>query len=302
MHLKVLVYHELPPIKTFCSFLHGNVMNKAIDSDAVFVALSTDRDTDPTEPPYLNLLDHLFSEPMSNQDSIITTQPHWQSWAVTDTGKRRKRNEDAILNKPEVGLWVVADGMGGHDAGDVASQLIVDTLATVSPSECLETAINSVKTSLCQINTQLIELAKQRNSHIIGSTVVVLAAVENRYAVLWAGDSRLYRLRDKQLQQLTRDHCPDYGLVSNEWTVKIANEITRAVGAGDELDLECEIDTLLEGDIFLLCSDGLDKELSLKEIEQIMLTHPHDEITNTLLKLTLQRGARDNVSIITICT
>lgn len=224
---------------------------------------------------------------------------HWQSWAVTDTGKWRKRNEDAVLNKPEAGLWAIADGMGGHEDGDIASQLIVDSLESIVPAADLEMTIAKVDNCLQVVNAQLRDFARQRlNNDIIGSTVVVLMVQQQRCAVLWAGDSRLYRLRNRQLQQLTQDHCPDYGHVADEWSVKTSNEITRAVGADDQLQLACEITDVCDGDMFLLCSDGLDKEVSPKETEQILLGHAHEKIVDTLLELSLQRGARDNVSIV----
>ncbi len=223
----------------------------------------------------------------------------WHSWAVTDIGKQRKRNEDAVLNKPEAGVWAVADGMGGHDAGDIASQLIVDSLESIFSATNLKISIEQVDNCLQSVNTHLRSLAEQSQKNaIIGSTVVVLIAQQQRCAVLWAGDSRLYRLRNHQLQQLTQDHCPNYGNIANEWAVKSSNEITRAVGADEELDLDCEITDVHEGDMFLLCSDGLDKEISPKEIEQVLLNQEPEKIVGTLLELALERGARDNVSIV----
>lgn len=223
----------------------------------------------------------------------------WQSWAATDVGKQRKRNEDAVLDKPEAGVWAIADGMGGHDAGDIASQLIIDSLDSLFSANELKISIEQVDNCLQTVNTHLRGLAEQSQKNgIIGSTVVVLMAHQQRCAVLWAGDSRLYRLRNNHLQQLTQDHCPNYGNIANEWSVKSSNEITRAVGADEELDLDCEITDVHEGDMFLLCSDGLDKEVSPKEIEQVLLSHAPEKIVATLLELALQRGARDNVSIV----
>lgn len=223
----------------------------------------------------------------------------WQSWAVTDVGKHRKRNEDAILNIPEAGVWAIADGMGGHDAGDIASQMIVDSLESIFTANDLKISIEQVDSCLQTVNSHLRGLAEQSQKNaIIGSTVVVLMAQQHRCAVLWAGDSRLYRLRNKHLQQLTQDHCPNYGNIANEWSVKSSNEITRAVGADEELDLDCEITDVHQGDMFLLCSDGLDKEVSPKEIEQVLLSHEPEKIVPTLLELALERGARDNVSIV----
>lgn len=245
-------------------------------------------------------------ESTGNDTSNLKAEPDvnnsigiWQSWAVTDVGKLRQRNEDAILNKPEAGLWAVADGMGGHDAGDVASQMVIESLDNVDCEDDFEAIINKLDNCLQKVNRHLCELAELRHHRsIIGSTVVVFMAQQQRCAVLWAGDSRLYRLRDKQLRQMTRDHCPNYGKISDEWAIKTANEITRAVGADEQLELDHQISDVHQGDMFLLCSDGLDKELSLKEIEQVLLNNTDERIVDVLLETALQRGARDNISII----
>jgi type VI secretion system protein ImpM len=226
-----------------------------------------------------------------NSATANRQENHWQSWSATDTGNRRKYNEDSLLNKPETGLWAVADGMGGHKAGDVASQLIVNSLNTLSLSVSLEARIQAINQCLQQVNRELQQFAHQQyEHHIVGSTVVVFVCESNRCAVLWAGDSRLYRLRNHSLAQLTQDHC----------TTKNTNIITRAVGATDVLELDCKHINVMQGDLFLLCSDGLDKEISFAEIEHIMKTCTPENIANTLITKTLECGARDNVSVVVI--
>lgn len=278
LRIKLLAYKKLPSLGLFAGFLQGN--EASMQSDAVFVS------------------NH--SESGAKSDSA----KHWQSWAVTDSGKRRNRNEDAVLNRPEAGLWAVADGMGGHTAGDVASQLIVNSLNHIEPAASLEMTVTAVQNCLQSVNMQLCDMANQKHgNHIIGSTVVVLVAEKNQCVFLWAGDSRLYRLRNRQLRQLSKDHCPEYEYAdTDEWAVKNTNEITRAVGAEEELELDYGFSDVCAGDIFLLCSDGLDKEVSLKEIEHVMLAHPLEKIADSLLALTLQREARDNVSIVVVAT
>lgn len=244
----------------------------------------------------------LVSNNTLNEDSQLNEKypsEGWLSWAVTDVGKQRERNEDAVLNRPETGLWAIADGMGGHHAGDVASDLVVSALENIVYMDNLEVNIGKVANCLQSVNADLRDLADQsRNDIIIGSTVVVLIARQRRCAVLWAGDSRLYRLRNQQLQQLTEDHCPDDVNVANAWSVKSSNEITRAVGADEKLELDCKIIDICDNDLFLLCSDGLDREVSAKEIEQIMLSNAPEKIVDVLLELALQRGAGDNISIV----
>ena len=239
-------------------------------------------------------LAHRFATFLSNNISE-PKKTNWLSWAATDTGKRRKHNEDALLNKPELRLWAVADGMGGHKAGDVASQLIVSALSHATATAPLATRIEAVKQCLQQVNNELQQFARREYGlHIVGSTVVVLICEAQRCAVLWAGDSRLYRLRQQTLQQLTQDHSA-HKEFSN------SSVITKAVGATDTLELDCEFFDIQTGDLFLLSSDGLDKEISFAEIEHIMKTYPHEDIANVLINRTLECGARDNVSVIVIC-
>ena len=142
--------------------------------------------------------------------------------------------------------------------------------------------------------------AKEYGNQLVGSTVVALVCEDQRCAFLWAGDSRLYRLRDHKLQQLTQDHCAECEQNSSNWSVKSSNVITRACGADDHLELDVEVLDVLEGDVFLLCTDGLDKEMSFNEIEHIMQTAAHSDIANSLINETLARGARDNVTVIVV--
>jgi type VI secretion system protein ImpM len=131
----------------------------------------------------------------------------WQSCARTTAGKLRKMNEDAYLERPEIGLWAVADGMGGHEAGDVASQAIVTALDAIPGSDDLENLAANVAACLHQVNAELIAMAGNISpGQIIGSTVVVMLAVGHHCASIWVGDSRLYCYRDGVLSQLTRDH------------------------------------------------------------------------------------------------
>ena len=276
-----LAYQGLPPVNCFSDFLTGsNVNNKIelIDFENIFNVIT-------------NNLDDISSKIM----------PNWSSWAVTEKGGSRKLNEDSILNKPEIGLWVVADGMGGHKAGDIASQLIVNSLNNLLLAGILEVRINTVKNCLQQVNNELCHFALQQyKNNIVGSTVVVLLIESNCCAVLWAGDSRLYQFRNDQLLQLTQDHS-----ITNEdpyfdSMINNSNVITRAVGGHEKLNLDVKITNIFEGDLFLLCSDGLDKEISFHEIEFIIKTNPRENIVNILLSKALERGARDNISIIIV--
>jgi len=237
-----------------------------------------------------------------------STALSWSSSAISDTGKVRKHNEDSMLERPEIGLWVVADGMGGHAAGDVASQMIVSTLKKVHEGLELNRIVNDIEDRLIEVNKKLIEKANQSaRKTTIGSTVVVLLAYDKYCVYIWAGDSRLYRLRNNQFRQITTDHSQvemyvERGLISREEAAvhPHGNMITRAVGATDELFLDMDIQEMQSKDRYLLCSDGLTKHVTDFEIEDILKEGSHAETCQTLVDLTLDRGAGDNVTVIVV--
>ena len=234
-------------------------------------------------------------------DKPPSTSPHWQSWGLTNIGKRRKCNEDTFLSRPDIGLWAVADGMGGHKAGDVASQLLVERLKEITPSSLLSEYIEVVNDCIQKANTELCQLSrKSYDNQVVGSTVVALLCPNpQEFAVLWAGDSRLYLFRNNALQQVTRDHSVEPQTEETN-RVKSINIITRAVGADDTLLLDTQLNGIEKGDVFLLCSDGLDKELSMLEIESILQTQPLQECAAFLMQTALSRKARDNITVIVV--
>lgn len=204
-----------------------------------------------------------------------TIEYRWSSAAITHVGAVREVNEDNQIEKPEIGLWVVADGMGGHSAGDVASAMVVDELAAIRRTGSNEDFIKRVIDVLSITNQKLRQLAFQKfnKQTVMGTTVAVLIIHANRFTILWAGDSRVYRFRSQQLEQLTRDHSQvndmlDSGLLSSDEIEDhpLANVITRAIGAAQTLNLDRIDGELKHGDIFMLCSDGLNKELTDQEI------------------------------------
>ena len=231
------------------------------------------------------------------------------SFGITDVGKARKHNEDSMLDRSEIGLWVVADGMGGHDAGDVASQMIVSSLKKVHEGVTLNRYIDDIEDRLLKVNQQLIDKANaSEKKATIGSTVVAMLAYDKYCVYIWAGDSRLYRLRDSEIRQMTTDHSQveqyvERGLISREEAVvhPHANMITRAVGATDNLFLDMDIQEMELNDRYLLCSDGLTKHITDLEFEEILHEEGDPEETcRTLIDLTLERGAGDNVTAIVI--
>jgi len=237
-----------------------------------------------------------------------TAAIHWKSNAATHVGKVRQINEDSFLNREDLHLWVIADGMGGHHAGDVASQAIVQSLDEMTPRKRLSTYIDEIEDRLIGVNQKLRQLAAEHeDNRTIGSTVVSMVALDNYFALLWAGDSRAYRVRDGSFAQLTRDHSQVEELVERGVILReeaeshpASNVITRAVGATDQLYIDVDIDKAEPGDTFLLCSDGLYKHLSEDEIAEILRKEDLAEACQSLIDLTLERGATDNVTLVVI--
>lgn len=232
------------------------------------------------------------------------SQFRWTSAARSHVGLVRTINEDAYLDQPERGLWVVADGMGGHARGDLASRMVVDALHDIPP-DALVKRVTDARDRLQAVNQQLRTEAAMRNVPIIGSTVVVLLACERHCAYLWAGDSRIYLCRGANLRRLTRDHSQVEELKSMGNRVAEAiishaarNLITRAIGAADTLDLEEETMEINDGDMFLLCSDGLSNEVSEEEMRNALVPGNCRHASETLLDMALMRGGHDNISIV----
>jgi len=232
----------------------------------------------------------------------------WSSFGITDVGKVRKLNEDSLLDRPEIGLWVVADGMGGHEGGDVASQMIVNSLGKIHEGITLDRYIDDIENRLLKVNKRLIAKASESEKQMtIGSTVVGMVAYDRFCTFFWAGDSRLYRLRDGALRQLTTDHSQvevyiEQGLISRSEaaTHPHGNMITRAVGAADDLFIDFDIQEMQTGDRYMLCSDGLTKHLEDQEFEEMLSEGSVEESCKALIALTLERGAGDNVTTIVI--
>ncbi len=232
---------------------------------------------------------------------------YWVSAHLSDKGMVRSINEDSCLDRADLGLWVVADGMGGHAAGDLASQMIVHELKSTQPGDSISHLANEVALRLQTVNQRLLEESERRGGEIIGSTVVTLLAHDGYCIYQWAGDSRIYLFRRGVLKQLSRDHSQieeliELGMMSADQAEQssIANYITRAVGASENLELEAEIIEPRDGDLFLLCSDGLNKEVSDEEIAQVLERYPFQEAIQQLIDLAMARGARDNITLILV--
>lgn len=231
------------------------------------------------------------------------------SAGLSHVGLVRSHNEDAWLARPDLGLWAVADGMGGHARGDLASSMIVEALGRLAPAADAPAHLRAVEEALRSVHAALHQVPGTAGD-ICGSTVVALLVFGSHYAVVWSGDSRAYRLRAGRLKRLTRDHSPVQEMVSQGLLTADAarvhplrHRITHAVGTGSEekLHLERQQGELLCGDLFLLCSDGLTGEVEDGAITRLLLANPAPETAaGALVEAALAAGGSDNVTVVLV--
>jgi len=226
----------------------------------------------------------------------------WDAAFVTDPGKVRSQNQDAFIALPEHGLWAVADGVGGHNGGERASQLTIDSIRNHPSCDELSVSIDHVISSIRSANEELRSIAVQEyDSETVATTVAALVASGEEAAVVWVGDSRIYRLRNGALQPLTRDHTVAAEFQDSDGphvATGPAAALTRAVGAAETIDVEQRIWDVQSGDVFILCTDGLYKELTVDEMaDGAALAANSAEAANRLMELALSRRARDNITV-----
>lgn len=224
--------------------------------------------------------------------------------SATDVGNVRERNEDNLFCDPDNGVWVVADGMGGHDAGDVASATIVEAMGTIGRPASADDLLGRVQHRLEQAHDRLKAYARERRLPIVGAAVVVLLAFDRYMACVWSGDSRLYLVRDGVIRQVNRDHTEvaellDRGVLTPEqaerWSAR--NVITHAVGVHDRLELEAVYGEVRDNDIFVLCTDGLTLHVRDPEICDAVTSRSPTAAVAELVALALARGGDDNVTV-----
>ena len=226
----------------------------------------------------------------------------------TNVGLKRKINEDSLFVDSERGLWAVADGMGGHDSGEVASATVVEALRNLPRVENLDELASAAKDALAGANRQLIDLARSSGSQqSIGTTVVGIAIADGDFRCFWMGDSRAYRFRDGYLSRISRDHSLvqkliDAGMLSPEDAEhhENANVVTRAVGVSEQVEVDVVSGDAVPGDQFLLASDGLTRVVEDDEIAAELQSSPPDQAADKLIELVLSRGAPDNVTIVIV--
>ena len=230
----------------------------------------------------------------------VTPAVRIESAGRTHPGRVRDENQDAYVMRPEIGLWAVADGMGGHSAGQLASRTTVDALASVEQKAMFPEFVRVVRETLEGVNAHLYSLSQRAvNPTVIGTTLVTLMVREGTGVCLWAGDSRLYRLRGGNLEQLTVDHSEAVELAANAETAP-SNVITRALGGHSEIEIAQLSFDVRDGDRFLLCSDGLHGELAADDIGELMSGHDATATSEALIARVMQGNAADNVTVVVV--
>ncbi len=232
----------------------------------------------------------------------------------TDVGLKRNHNEDRLAVYPDRGLVLLADGMGGYNAGEVASQLVIDTVAA-ELLPVLEKTDGSVGekeiVSAIEISNLAIFNAVEQNAELNGmGTTLVLAIFQGQHAAFaHVGDSRLYRLREGEFEQLTSDHSMlqellDRGMFETEEEAVDAgvpsSVLTRGLGVEHDIEVDFRKEDLKDGDVYLLCSDGLSGMIPDEAIHSVLESLPEDlpGAADLLTKLALENGGKDNISLI----
>jgi serine/threonine protein phosphatase PrpC len=226
--------------------------------------------------------------------------------AATHAGKVRSNNEDNFLVATPRGVWAVADGMGGLAAGDVASGVVVEELGAITLPATASELLESCEQRIIAANCRLRKLSDERGV-LIGTTVAVLLIFDKYFASVWSGDSRIYRIRQRRIDQISVDHSEVQELIAEGkitpeearfWPRK--NVITRAIGVSDDPELDIRGGDLEPGDIFVICSDGLTNHVMDEEILALVSVNPPQRACDLLVDLTLQRGATDNVTVVVV--
>ncbi len=227
----------------------------------------------------------------------------------TDQGLRRKRNEDTILVNDANGFCLVADGIGGTAAGDIASQLFADTAREIfsTTPDTEEMKYQSVQQAFLTANDRILDYAKHNpGCEGMGCTAELLALTNDRFILGHIGDSRTYRLRNGELKQLTIDHTLvqeqlDQGLITQEEAShhSFKNVILRAVGIKKNPALDILRGKTLPGDLLLLCSDGLTDMVEDNVIKALLISRTDiKESTNHLIREANNNGGKDNISVV----
>lgn len=242
---------------------------------------------------------------MTPKRATTAPTPVWCSAFASDVGAVREVNEDSCLNAAEFGLWAVADGMGGHEGGQIASRTVINAIDWDLDRSSEAAIVEDITTRLTMANDQIRQIARDHyDGRTIGSTVAAVLAFGRTAVCMWAGDSRIYLFRAGRLHQVSRDHTTvedmvDQGLIDHEEAKnhRLRNVITRAVGAHEHLAIEVRREPVEPGDVLLLCTDGLNKVVSDEELVGLLATTDCEATADALIRLSLQRDVPDNVTV-----
>ncbi|MDO6467411.1 PP2C family serine/threonine-protein phosphatase [Neptunomonas phycophila] len=237
---------------------------------------------------------------------------NWNGYGQTDVGSVREENQDSLAVLDHSGVWCVADGMGGHKEGGIASHLVTQSLESLQQKEpqSLDELLTETISILQEANQALCDMSDSfYGEDLIGTTVVALLVRGDRGAVVWVGDSRLYRMRETAFEMVTRDHTQFEELVSrgliedlsSEKTHPASHMLTRALGVSRELNLDTIYLELEPGDRFLLCSDGLSNVIEQLDLgKAIYYSEDKQRAVANLINMALARQANDNVTALIV--
>lgn len=234
--------------------------------------------------------------------------------ALSDVGLVRQQNEDFWAELPQEQFFVLADGMGGHKAGEIAARLAVENLCQIfkekfaHSNRTMEEAQDIISEAIRQVNLLIYKMGKSHDDlKGMGTTICCILLHAEGLVVGHVGDSRVYRLRQHRLEQLTRDDsllCDlmDIGQIQEQDAEEFMYKhiLTKAIGTEPYVEPTVNIDSVLVGDTLLMCTDGLTDMLKHKDIEQILKQTPINEISQKLVKMAKQRGGRDNVTVVVV--
>lgn len=241
---------------------------------------------------------------------------HEFAWAL-DTGRARRNNEDAVATDPEAGLAVLADGMGGYNAGEVAAEMATSRICAEfaqwhraqATSPQAEAVLEALRVAVERANRAILDAAQAEPAYRgMGATLVLACLLHTQVLVGHIGDSRAYRLRQGRLERLTRDHSMiqeqlDAGLITPAQAARAVhrNFVTRAVGVEPQVTLETHLHPFVEGDLLLLCSDGLSDMVDDERLESLLaLPRALSDIGHALVDAANAAGGKDNISLILI--
>jgi len=222
-----------------------------------------------------------------------------ESYGFSDIGRVRKKNEDVWLELIQTKFFALADGMGGHNAGEVAAKQTIQYLGSfvqknIPQNISAKQAIALLKKGIQQTNQRIYTLGKSKPTlNGMGTTLCMLYLFPGYGIYAHVGDSRIYRYRDQELKQLTQDHVA----YKNE----VKNVLTRAIGSGQQVQPEIACASVQVGDLFFLCSDGLSDFISSEQIEKILQSSISlKRIAKRLVELAKEKGSSDNITVVLV--